>query len=53
MQHFDRNENDDHPFEPGAVPVLKDVFEEFEVFFYNAEAFLDVPEAFLEVEGFL
>lgn len=53
MTHFDTDQYDDHPFKKLAIPVLKNVFEEFKIVLDYCETFGYIPKAILEVKTFL
>src|SRR4051812_37469517 len=51
IHHFNQDEDDNDPFQHNAVPVLKQVFKQVEVFLYNFQTLADSSEPGLQVES--
>ena len=44
IDNFDKNQNDDNPFQAGTFTVIQNVREKFEVVFDDAEAIIQIFE---------
>ena len=52
INDFHQDQNDDQPIPGYAVAVLQKILEQFHIFFYDTESFLDGAKARLQIEGF-
>ena len=50
IDHLHQGQGDDDPFQFAALPVVHDVLEQFEVFFQNDRALVDLPVAVFQVK---